>query len=93
MRLSSYEIESIKEVCYRFDSKCRIHLFGSRVDDDKKGGDIDLLIFSKKLTQGDITKIRSELWDRLGEQKIDIIIEKDTSHPFTRIALKESVLL
>lgn len=93
MRLNEYEIKSIKESVKQFDNNARIYLFGSRVDDNKKGGDIDLLIFSDKLTQKDAIKIKNSLWDKIGEQKIDILIVKDTFHPFTRIALKESVRL
>lgn len=93
MRLSEYEIRVIKESVKQFDNNAKIYLFGSRVYDHKKGGDIDLLIFSDKLMQKDAIKIKNLLWDKIGEQKIDILIVKDTSHPFTRIALKESVRL
>lgn len=80
MRLSEYEIRVIKESVKRFDNNAKIYLFGSRVYDNKKGGDIDLLIFSDKLMQKDAIKIRNLLWDKIGEQKIDILIVKDTSH-------------
>lgn len=93
MRLEKYEIQAIIETIKELDNNTRIYLFGSRVDDRKKGGDIDLLIFSEKLTQKDASKIKYSLWDKIGEQKIDILIEKDTSHPFTKIALKESIEL
>jgi len=93
MRLKDSEIQAIKETIYEFDEKAKIYLFGSRVFDDKKGGDIDLLIFSDKLTFGDRRKIRIELYDKIGEQKIDIALAKDTSEPFVRIALKEGILL
>ena len=93
MRLSDNEIKAIKEVIGGIDKDAHIYLFGSRVHDDKKGGDIDLFILSHKLKQGDSGKIRYKLWDIIGEQKIDIVIVRDTSHPFTRIALKEGILL
>ncbi len=93
MRLSDREVKAIKEVIGEKDIKAKIYLFGSRVDDDKKGGDIDLLIFSEVLSQEDGWEIRCDLWEKIGEQKIDILIAKDKSHPFTRIALREGVLL
>ncbi|MDD3841034.1 MAG: nucleotidyltransferase domain-containing protein [Clostridia bacterium] len=83
----------MKEVIGKKDADAKVYLFGSRVYDDKKGGDIDLLIFSEVLSQQDASKIRYDLWDEIGEQKIDILIVKDTSHPFTKIALKEGILL
>ncbi len=43
MRLSDFEIKSIKEVAKKnFGESVKITLFGSRVDDTKRGGDIDL---------------------------------------------------
>ncbi len=93
MRLSQYEIQSIKDVVYALDSDARIYLFGSRVYDDKRGGDIDLLILSNKLTSKDARKARLSLYDKIGEQKIDVVIAKDLSKPFTRIAVEEGVLL
>lgn len=93
MRLSGNEIKSIKETVKNVDQDARIYLFGSRVDNKKRGGDIDLLIFSHKLKPEDRSRIKSTLWEQIGEQKIDIIIVRDESDPFTRIALKEAVLL
>lgn len=93
MRLSQHEIRSIKEVVYSLDSNAKIYLFGSRVYDDKRGGDIDLLIISDKLTNKDARKLRIALYDKIVEQKIDIIIANDLRKPFTRIAVEEGVLL
>lgn len=75
------------------DPKAEIYLYGSRADDTKRGGDIDLLIFSEHLSRQDKARIRLELYDTLGEQKIDITIAKDLSDPFVRIAHAEGVLL
>lgn len=93
MRLSDNEVKAIKEVVGNIDKDARVYLFGSRAYENAKGGDIDLLILSQKLAQGDSNKIRHRLWDIIGEQRIDIVIAKDDTHPFTRIALKEGILL
>lgn len=42
MRLSVREKEAVRKVLHEVDPCGRIYLFGSRVDDSKKGGDIDL---------------------------------------------------
>lgn len=91
MRLTEEEAKIIKEVVFHFDNEARIFLFGSRTREEERGGDIDLLLLSQKLSIKDIYKIKSELWERIGEQQIDIILAKDDSKPFTRIALKEGV--
>ncbi|MEW6609767.1 MAG: nucleotidyltransferase domain-containing protein [bacterium] len=93
MRLSSEEISAIKSTIMKIDLEAKIYLFGSRVDDTQRGGDIDILIWSNKLTNEHKRKIRLNLYELLGEQKIDLIIAKDTSDPFVRIALSEGVPL
>jgi predicted nucleotidyltransferase len=93
MRLTQGEVEAIKEVIGARDEQARIYLFGSRVRDDLTVGDIDLLIMSQQLTRADIWKLKYSLWERIGEQRIDIIVAKDSSHPIVSIALKEGVLL
>lgn len=47
MRLSNTEVNTIKTAVFELDLHAHIFLFGSRVDDSKRGGDIDLLIESK----------------------------------------------
>ncbi|MBI5206523.1 MAG: nucleotidyltransferase domain-containing protein [Candidatus Firestonebacteria bacterium] len=46
MRLKDDQIKHIKNTIETLDKNAKIYLFGSRVDDYKKGGDIDLLIMS-----------------------------------------------
>ena len=97
MRLSSFEIESIKECIKRYFGKdCTIYLFGSRVDDTKKGGDIDIYVIPKKKEMNNIIlKIKAKrcIKNRLGEQKIDIVIVKDSNSPIEKIALANGVQL
>ncbi|MCV6608432.1 MAG: nucleotidyltransferase domain-containing protein [Campylobacterales bacterium] len=44
MRLSKKDIQIIKSTILEYIKDGKIYLFGSRVDDSKKGGDIDLLV-------------------------------------------------
>lgn len=97
MRLKPEYIDWIKlsaKEC--FGEGSRVYLFGSRTDDKKKGGDIDLFIetdlernlFEKKI------KMLKILNTQLGEQKIDIIVRyKNALLPIYDIAQKEGVLL
>jgi predicted nucleotidyltransferase len=48
MRLAANEQSAICEAIKAVDAEALIYLFGSRVDDAGKGGDIDLLVLSKK---------------------------------------------
>jgi predicted nucleotidyltransferase len=95
MRLTEFEINVIKQsACDIFGSDVQVFLFGSRVDETKKGGDIDLYI---KINAGnDLTpKIRLlvELEKKLGEQKIDIVFAEDQSRAIEQQAILHGIRL
>ncbi len=93
MRLKEYEQFAITSTVKSFDPDARVYLFGSRVDDAKKGGDIDLLVISGKITCDEKRTIKSKLYDVIGEQKIDIVLAVDDSEPFVKLALDSGVKL
>ena len=61
MRLSNQERQAIKQTVATLDPDAKIYLFGSRADDTKHGGDIDLLILSDIITERDRRVIRLKL--------------------------------
>ena len=91
MRLSKSELKAIKTSVAEYDNAASIYLFGSRVDDNKRGGDIDLLVFSNKLGFEEKLKIKVKLKELIGDQKIDLIITKDRSNPFVDLVYDESI--
>ncbi|MBK5274143.1 MAG: nucleotidyltransferase domain-containing protein [Desulfuromonadales bacterium] len=93
MRLKDFEQEAILSTVQCLDINARVYLFGSRVDDSKKGGDIDLLVMSDKLTRDDKRTIKMRLYELLGEQKIDLLLAADDSDPFVKLALETGVKL
>jgi predicted nucleotidyltransferase len=95
MRLTPEERTTIKSVFNQFFPEAKVYLFGSRVDDNKKGGDIDLLVLAKDKPDLSLdTKIDAELQRKLGEQKIDILYEKeDQLTTFGQLAKLRSVPL
>ena len=76
MRLTSQQIETIRHA-----AESRTEHAGSalslRVDDNKRGGDIDLLVRPSEADQPLVRKIRflALLERQLGERKIDVVIE------------------
>jgi len=94
MRISIEEIELLRKTLAELDIEAKLYLFGSRVNDEKKGGDIDLLIVSKKITKMDLRKIKREFFNKFGEQKIDIVLDNgEFNNPFAEKILKEAVEL
>ena len=93
MRLSDRERNAIVSAVHSYDAQAQVFLFGSRVDDAKKGGDIDLLIRSGSIGPDERRRIRRSICDAIGEQKIDILLAADLANPLVRIAERSGVLL
>ena len=76
MRLTAIEKTLIKSEAKKiFGPGTKIFLFGSRVDDSLKGGDIDLYIETEKHTLlQDKIFLLSHLKLKMGDQKIDVVI-------------------
>jgi len=96
MRLQQHEINSIISIANTiFGDGSKVILFGSRVHDELKGGDIDLFIQpvqKEALIKKKIDFLVS-LKEKIGDQKIDVILAKDSSRLIEREALKKGILL
>jgi uncharacterized protein len=78
MRLTEFEQRAIREIVQQLLPNATVYLYGSRVEDTKRGGDIDLMIVDKEPVPREIIRgIRWKLWEVLGEQKIDILGEQE----------------
>jgi predicted nucleotidyltransferase len=72
----------------------RHFLFGSRTNPEEKGGDINLIVVSKKIDDNARRMIRVELILTLGERKIDLIVTDNPSENlFTKIMAETGVEL
>jgi predicted nucleotidyltransferase len=93
VRLTAREKTEILSAVRRFDRTAGVFLFGSRVNDEKKGGDIDLLILSRRIGTAEKRRIRRMICDAIGDQRIDIISAADTTDPMVSLARSSGVLL
>ncbi len=95
MRLKKIEIKTIKKSFIETFKSGEIYLFGSRIDYDKRGGDIDLYIIPD--TNINLTKKKIDflvsLKKILGEQKIDVVIDRGKDRVIDKIAKSEGILL
>lgn len=86
---------SVSEV---FGAGAKVWLFGSRVDDSKRGGDIDLLVcpdetLGLSLLAGKI-RLLNKLEAQIGERKVDVIVKTpDDARPIVNFAHETGVLL
>jgi predicted nucleotidyltransferase len=98
VRLSSKEVDAIVVGVNKiFGDAAQVWLFGSRVDDNKRGGDIDLYV-ECNLQQGlALAKIKllSHLAETFDEQKIDILVQSTQrpQHPLGTIAKAQGLRL
>lgn len=95
MRLDGQQKKAIIDAVKGLDREARIILFGSRVDDNARGGDFDLLVVSDKLGLRDEWVIRRDILDQMGWQKLDLIIARrdQLSSGIAQLALEQGVAL
>jgi predicted nucleotidyltransferase len=96
MRIDDRQRRLIREAAQRFFN-ADVLLFGSRVDDARRGGDIDLYL-ETSLDDSEVARRRlqmlAHLHRHLGERKIDLVI--DNGHqtlPIYAVARREGVRL
>jgi predicted nucleotidyltransferase len=93
MRITETEKKVLTGAVWAIDANAKVWLFGSRVDDTKKGGDIDIAVLSRNIGIVERMKIRRNIVDNIGEQKIDIVVSADGSDPFFRLAVEKGISL
>ena len=99
MRLDEKTRQIIKsEVASQLGEHAVVRLFGSRVDDTQRGGDIDLFIEPGRALAHRIQaecRLAASLYIKLGGRKIDVLI-KDPLKPMLPIhaqALRDGIIL
>jgi predicted nucleotidyltransferase len=95
MRITEHEKNTIVDAVKDIDPNAKVWLFGSRTDDNKKGGDIDIAVFSESVIKDVMQEIRIRrfICDRIGEQKIDIVISNTGKEAIFRLAAAEGIQL
>lgn len=79
MRLTHQQHFAILESAWKiFGDDATVRLFGSRTDDQKKGGDIDLLISAseEKMLYHNKILFLVDVKLKLGDRKIDVVFDR-----------------
>lgn len=96
MRLLDSQIENINQIVQKYiGSDCRIYLFGSRINNKARGGDIDLFIeTSKIIPRIQQARIKMELESTIG-LPVDLVIKYKGKAPssFEKIIIEQAVPL
>jgi len=102
MRITSHEQDVFINVLSQYvTSDAELRLFGSRVDDNARGGDIDLLLIVaddqlRESVAYNKPDILAQIKTKIGEQKIDLVIttlDKIHASAFLQSIYPESLIL
>ena len=101
MRLTPHQRAEIRSAVARlFGADAEVRLFGSRTDDSKRGGDIDLYVETDLTDTEQIFRqemaLLVDLNLALGEQKIDLVVRQrgqSAELPIHRVARETGVRL
>lgn len=99
MRLTQQQIQLIRDITNQIvGNACRVYIFGSRLDDNQRGGDIDLLIELNEVIDKPAL-LAAQLSARLSRamygRKVDVLINAPNlvRLPIHDIAFNEGQLL
>ena len=78
MRLNQHQIDTLKRIGSEvFGTQAKLMLFGSRTNDDRRGGDIDLYVTVMDQTPEQLFDAKLDFLVKakraLGEQRIDVV--------------------
>lgn len=101
MRWTSAQITAIRLTTVEvFGEQAKVWLFGSRVDEQRAGGDIDLYVEPETQDPAALVEAKlhflMKLHKKLGEQKIDVVIRRTAFKkelPIYRVARETGVRL
>jgi len=95
LRLTESEVFVILDTFKKVFGRGSVYLFGSRVDDAQQGGDIDLYLKLENRSNIYDKKIQflSILHEKLGDQKIDVIVSSDENRLIEKEAIQKGVEL
>ena len=81
MRIEKEDIKIIKDTILKQIPDAKIKLFGSRIDDSKKGGDIDIFVESlQEISLRTRLDILTEIELAGVDRKVDIVIKTPKSN-------------
>ena len=95
MRLRKDIAVFIKSELKKIEPHSEVYLFGSRADDNTKGGDIDILwLTDRKIPNYKIRKFKISFYKKFGWQKLDIVnftFQEDDI--FKKVAMQNAIEL
>lgn len=99
MRLSAEQRHALKvHIAHELGADCEVLLFGSRTDDNQRGGDVDLLVRSPRTLQRKVwlaARLAARAERLLGGRRVDVLLidPATAAQPVHAAALRTGVAL
>jgi predicted nucleotidyltransferase len=99
MRLTLQQIETIRQLTHRIaGDQARIRVFGSRLNDDARGGDLDLMLELPQAVEDPAllaARLAAQISRTMSGRKVDVLLSAPNLRrlPIHDLAYREGVLL
>jgi len=95
MRLNTKELQALRAILGELDPAGRLYLYGSRVDDSRRGGDIDLYLQASRPIDLK-TRLRTQYrLQQACDTRVDLLVKNPAQPelPIHQIAVEQGLLL
>jgi len=95
MRLNTKELQTLRAILGELDPAGRLYLYGSRVDDSRRGGDIDLYLQASRPIDLK-TRLRTQYrLQQACDTRVDLLVKNPAQPelPIHQIAVEQGLLL
>jgi|688.fasta_scaffold150917_2 predicted nucleotidyltransferase len=95
MRISTTEINALRTIIGALDPAGRIYLYGSRLDDARRGGDIDVYLQASRPIDLRTRLLTQYRLQQACDTRVDLLVRNPTqaAQPIHQIAVEQGVLL
>ncbi|MDO9140476.1 MAG: nucleotidyltransferase domain-containing protein, partial [Methylobacter sp.] len=95
MRLSTKELQALRAIMGELDPAGRIYLYGSRADDTRRGGDIDLYLQASRPIDLKARLLAQYRMQQACDTRVDLLVKNPAQPelPLHQIAVERGVLL
>jgi predicted nucleotidyltransferase len=95
MRLNNTELQALRAILGELDPAGRIYLYGSRADDTRRGGDIDIYLQASRPIELKTRLLTQYRLEQACDTRVDLLVKNPAQPelPIHQIAVERDVLL
>ncbi len=95
MRLNNTELKALRAILGELDPAGRIYLYGSRADDTRRGGDIDIYLQASRPIELKTRLLTQYRLQQACDTRVDLLVKNPAQPelPIHQIAVERGVLL